>query len=36
MAVREAKDGSWTFDIFNDLFYDPATCESPRNRGRQS
>lgn len=26
MALREAKDGAWTYGLFNDLFEDPAVC----------
>lgn len=25
--VREPKDGAWTYQLFNDLFADPAVCE---------
>lgn len=26
MALRDTKEGSWTFDLFGDLFADPAVC----------
>lgn len=27
MALRDTKEGAWTYGFFNDLFADPAVCE---------
>lgn len=34
MAVqpRDAKEGAWTYDLFQDALADPATCEDPPGR----